>query len=263
MLRIKTASESEIKGVFLDYGGVIEDLAPDEGSLRRGFAEIRRLLGEKGIDIGGERIGRMIRGGQEEYERWYAGNGFQELPGARIWSSFLLKEVCADSSRRSVVEGMGEELGSVYEFYLFKRRVARDLKLVVMSLFYSGYVLALVSNTISLTLIPERLKKFGIDKYFRAVVLSVACGFRKPSPNIFREALERTGLSPDRCMFVGDTLSRDIEGSRGAGFRTSVLLTSGLTGEKDEGCRGRDPAGSLEPDQRISALSDLERILGR
>jgi putative hydrolase of the HAD superfamily len=261
MLRIKTAPESGIKGVFLDYGGVIEDLAPDEGSLRRGIAEIRRLLGEKGIDIEGDRLGRMIRGGHEEYERWYAGNGFQELPGAKIWASFLLKEVCADAAKGSLVAGMGEELGSIYEFYLFKRRVARDLKLVLMSLFYSGYVLALVSNTMSLTLIPERLKKFGIEKYFRAVVLSVACGFRKPNPNIFRAALDRTGLSPDRCMYVGDTLSRDIEGSKGAGFRTSVLLTSGLTNEKDKGYRG--PAGSLEPDHRISSFGDLARILGR
>ena len=262
MLRIKTASESGVEGVFFDYGGVIEDLIHDEDSLRRGIAEIRRLLGDKGIDIEGERLGRMIGGGHSEYERWYAGNGFRELHGSNIWSSFLLKEVCADPHGLAVVEGMWEELGSIYEFYLFKRRVARDLKLVLMSLFYSDYVLAIVSNTMSLTLIPERLKKFGIEKYFRAVVLSVACGHRKPNPAIFREALGRTGLSADRCMFVGDTLSRDIEGSRGAGFRVSVLLASGLTGAKDKDYRGRC-ADPVEPDHRITALSDLERILGR
>jgi putative hydrolase of the HAD superfamily len=262
MLKIRTASESGIEGVFFDYGGVIEDLVPGEDSLRRGIAEIRRLLGDKGIDVEAERLGRMIRAGHEEYERWYADNGFRELHGSKIWASFLLKEVCADPRGLAVVEGMWEELGSIYEFHLFKRRVARDLKLVLMSLFYSDYVLAIVSNTMSLTLIPERLKKFGIDKYFRAVVLSVACGHRKPGPAIFREALDRTGLAPDRCMFVGDTLSRDVEGSREAGFRVSVLLASGLTGVKDKGYLGRG-AVPAEPDHRITALSDLERILGR
>jgi putative hydrolase of the HAD superfamily len=262
MLRIKNAAESEIKGVFFDYGGVIEDLTPDEGSFRRGIAEIQGLLAEKGIDIGGERLGFLIRRGHEEYEQWYAGNDFQELPGAKIWSSFLLREVCSENAKGPIVEKMGEELSSIYEFYLFKRRVARDLKLVLMSLFYSGFVLAVVSNTMSLTLIPERLKKFGIEKYFRTVVLSVAWGFRKPNPSIFHTALSRTGLSPDRCMYIGDTLSRDIEGSKRAGFRASVLLTSGLTGEKDRGYRGRGSTGPLEPEHRISTLSDLARILG-
>jgi putative hydrolase of the HAD superfamily len=140
--------------------------------------------------------------------------------------------------------------------------VARDLRNILMALFYSGYVLGLVSNTMSLTLIPERLKKFDIDKYFKAVVLSVACGFRKPSPNIFRVALERTGLSPEGCMFVGDTVSRDVAGSKGAGFRTSVLLASGLTGEKDPDRRGGKAEGLPEPDHRISALSELPPLLG-
>jgi putative hydrolase of the HAD superfamily len=262
MLRIRNAAEGRIRGVFLDYGGVIEDLAPDENGFRRGIAEIRRLLGREGIEVDGERLARLIRGGHEEYERWYADNGFRELTGPEIWSSFLLKELCEDPAGRAAVEGMAEELGSVYEFYLFKRRVARDVRQILMSLFYSGYVLALVSNTMSLTLIPERLRKFGIDKYFKTVVLSVACGFRKPSPEIFRAALERTGLSPDLCMFVGDTVSRDVAGSRGAGFRASVLLASGLTARKDGGLPSGAAAGLPEPDHRIAALGELARVLG-
>jgi putative hydrolase of the HAD superfamily len=269
MVRVKTAVQSEFKGIFFDYGGVIEDLMINEDTVRKGISAIQGILERRGVVIKTGALAKMVKSGHEAYEKWYGKNGYRELPNGEIWSAFLLKEICAGAggadtpasgcdgeSTKSLISAIGEELGSVYEYYLFKRRVARDLKSVLMTLFYSGFVLSVVSNTMSSTLIPERLKKFGIDSFFRAVVLSVDLGVRKPDPGIFYAALARTGLGADRCMYVGDTLSRDIEGSKAAGFRSSVLMTSGITKMKD-----RDFRSGTEPDHRISTLSELFPLL--
>ena len=264
MVRVKTAVQSAFKGIFFDYGGVIEDLMINEDTVRKGISAIQGILERRGVVIKTGVLAKMVKSGHEAYEKWYGNNAYRELPSGEIWSAFLLKEICADTpasgcdgeSTKSLISAIGEELGSVYEYYLFKRRVARDLKAVLMTLFYSGFVLSVVSNTMSSTLIPERLKKFGIDSFFRAVVLSVDLGVRKPDPGIFYAALARTGLRADRCMYVGDTLSRDIEGSKAAGFRSSVLMTSGITNMKD-----RDYRSGTEPDHRISTLSELFPLL--
>ena len=51
-------------------------------------------------------------------------------------------------------------------------------------------------------------------------MVSEEAGYHKPDPRLFREALKRTGVDhPERVIFVGDTLSADIEGALRAGFQ--------------------------------------------
>jgi NagD protein len=47
----------------------------------------------------------------------------------------------------------------------------------------------------------------------------------KPSPLITQVALERLGLSADRCIMVGDRLETDIRMGQQAGMATAVVLT--------------------------------------
>jgi 4-nitrophenyl phosphatase len=42
----------------------------------------------------------------------------------------------------------------------------------------------------------------------------------KPEPSLFRIALERLGLPPDRAAMVGDSVESDVAGGRAAGMRT-------------------------------------------
>jgi putative hydrolase of the HAD superfamily len=43
-------------------------------------------------------------------------------------------------------------------------------------------------------------------------------GIEKPDPGIFRIALERLGIEPERALFVGDIRSVDEVGARAAGM---------------------------------------------
>jgi len=250
------AKLDDVKGVFLDYGGVIEDIQPDPMLFKKGVAILKEMLEGAGVHIEPDVLVNLLREGQKGYEDWYRHNGFRELPSSEIWCSFLLKGYCRTERVRRKIEAMAEELSSIYEFYQYKRRPPASMLHVLKYLFQNRFVLALVSNTLSRTLIPERLHKFGVERYFTTVVLSMETGVRKPARAIFEHALKQSGMTPMQCVFVGDTMSRDIEGSRKAGFRYTVLIESGITGEKDSGYQG-----SVSPDHTIEKIEDLLPLL--
>jgi len=256
MIKIKNAMTSTVKGVVFDYGGVIEDLHASDEMLEKGAGFLKGVLGREGVEVSEEALLRALYEGQHEYVSWYEANNFAELPNERMWREFYLKTLCRDPVVGKKVTAISEELSSIYEFYLYRRRPARSLRNVLKTLLFSGYTMALVSNTISRTLIPERLKKFGVDGFFSSIVLSVDIGVRKPRREIFETALKAAGLRAHECMFIGDTVSRDVEGAKNAGFGMSVLIHSGLTEVKDRGFRG-----GAQPDEKISSLDDVLRLL--
>jgi putative hydrolase of the HAD superfamily len=52
------------------------------------------------------------------------------------------------------------------------------------------------------------------------MIISGELGFGKPNPKLFQMALERLAVTPDQCVMIGDSLSRDIGGARAVGIRT-------------------------------------------
>lgn len=66
------------------------------------------------------------------------------------------------------------------------------------------------------------------------VVDSHLVGIEKPDPAIFALALEALDVAPDRCLYVGDSVHFDVNGSTAAGLRP-VHLTAAT------GCRGDHP----------------------
>jgi putative hydrolase of the HAD superfamily len=256
MIKIKMAQSSRLKGILFDYGGVLEDLESGEATVRRGVEVLHAILSERQVDTTPELLFEMLNRGQDEYSRWYSSHDYRELPNEELWRSFLLKDLCVDAEVMATVQGMSEELSSIFEFYLYKRRPVKEVRSVLKTLFYSGYTLAIVSNTISRTLIPERLSKYGIASFFSRVFLSVKVGVRKPSTEIFQMAIQSMDLDASSCMFVGDTLSRDVEGARNAGFGSVVFMPSSLTELKDRGYTGR-----AKPDHTLDSLEGMYALL--
>lgn len=50
------------------------------------------------------------------------------------------------------------------------------------------------------------------------VIDSHVVGVAKPDPAIFTHALDVVGLPPERCLYLGDTVSADVDGARAAGL---------------------------------------------
>ncbi len=84
----------------------------------------------------------------------------------------------------------------------------------------AGLELAFVSNTLTHPdLMRRRLTEFGLLDHAKVHVFSVAVGHRKPSPTIYRAALDGLGISPEDALFVGDRVREDVLGPQSLGMR--------------------------------------------
>jgi len=95
--------------------------------------------------------------------------------------------------------------------------------------------LGLVSNFSHSPTALALLEQAGLREHFDAVVISDRVGFRKPRPEIFREALRELGVEPEETLHVGDSLVADVQGAAALGIRP-VWLTR----------RVADPEAALE-----------------
>jgi putative hydrolase of the HAD superfamily len=68
------------------------------------------------------------------------------------------------------------------------------------------------------------------------VVISARVGFRKPSPEFFREVIRVAECEPGEILFVGDDVENDFEGARRAGLK-AVLLAPRAENQKVAGVR--------------------------
>lgn len=73
----------------------------------------------------------------------------------------------------------------------------------------------------------RELARLKLSDAVDAVVLCGDVGWRKPAPVIFNHAAEKLGCLPGRCMFVGDDLRWDIEGSASVGMRPVLIDREG------------------------------------
>ncbi|MCL1978273.1 MAG: HAD family hydrolase [Candidatus Bathyarchaeota archaeon] len=90
----------------------------------------------------------------------------------------------------------------------------------------------LLSNFTYAPVVYFSLNKLGVSKYFDTVVVSEENGWRKPSPHIFRDVLERLQVSADEAVYIGDSPHEDIKGAKDAGLRT-VFVRSQFYSLKD------------------------------
>jgi putative hydrolase of the HAD superfamily len=91
-----------------------------------------------------------------------------------------------------------------------------------------GLLLAVVSNwDISLS---ETLSSLGLAPLLDLVVSSAEAGAAKPDPRIFRYALERLSVAPERALHVGDEKA-DAAGALAAGMRFVSAPLENLFGE--------------------------------
>lgn len=74
----------------------------------------------------------------------------------------------------------------------------------------------------------------------------------KPSPTIFREAVERLGGTTADTAMVGDRLSTDIAGAKAAGLST-ILLLSGISSRADLETAGVEPDYIFEDIRELGA----------
>ena len=91
--------------------------------------------------------------------------------------------------------------------YDFARRCTLDAIPIIEHL-AGSYPLALVSNFYGN--LRSVLRDFGLLRCFEVVVDSTEAGVRKPSPDIYRLAIQQLGCQAGEVLVIGDSYAKDI-----------------------------------------------------
>ncbi len=122
-----------------------------------------------------------------------------------------------------------------------------------------GYELYVITNGVAETQ-ESRMRRSGLDQYFKELFISERIGAGKPSREFFDYVKTHIpGFCEAEALVIGDSLSSDIKGGADAGIDACWF-----TREKEEGLREKQMEECrVRPDYVIGALTDLFDILGQ
>jgi HAD superfamily hydrolase (TIGR01509 family) len=100
------------------------------------------------------------------------------------------------------------------------------------------------------------LERAGLWAAFDAVLVSDACGWRKPRREIFDAVVSQLGVAPGDTLHVGDSLRADVAGARAAGLRTAWITRR--VSDPEKALREHEGA---PPDHTLVDLAELPALL--
>lgn len=244
-----------IKAVLFDLGGTMHTATSPEGRDVWFADRLLRRLADYGVhpEVSPDALALMLHINGEEYKH-HSEQTLRELPAAEIWSQYYLRGL---SISREVLEPFAEELSFLYDYERVRVMRRPHLKQTVEKLRSMGIRMGVISNIISSSVVPHFLAEYGIEKDMECQVLSCVTGIRKPDPEIFRIAERAMGLAPEEMAYVGDTVSRDVRGTRNAGWRCMIQICSPATAKRDQGLEN----SGFKPDYLIEDLAEIPEII--
>ena len=214
---MKSAVLFDLGGTLVQYYGRSE--IPEV--LSEAITAVRDCLSQSGLlRVSEEEMWK--RAAEEDYEA----SDYRVRPAAqRLMRIFQLDEhTCSAALLASMCRSF---LGPVF------RRARRydDAIPVLQQLRSDGCKVAIVSNTAwgsPADLWREEVVRHGLDGLVDVTVFCSDVGWRKPAPQIFYYTLEKLGIGPEECVFIGDDPRWDFRGPRASGI-AAVLLDRGGT----------------------------------
>ena len=99
----------------------------------------------------------------------------------------------------------------------------------------------------------KRLEKVGLDKHVDDLIAFDMSGLKKPDPGVFHYALQRSNAVPEKSIFIGDSLRRDIAPAKKVGMVTAYAAY----GDRND----HDRAFSFDPDYKLNHISEVLQII--
>lgn len=243
-----------IHAVLFDMGGTLEDIYNDNQTMKIVIAELDRMLKGWGLDpkVSLDELEEKVRAGWKRYGAYRDKTDVECKPSV-IWCDYILTDFAFP---REALEPHTEEIAHMWELTHYHRVCRPRVKEMLEGLKGMGLKLGIISNTASLFQVFDSLEEYGIRDYFSDVTLSSVTGLRKPCGDIFTVAMRQLQVTPEHCAYVGDTISRDVVGSKKAGFHTAIQISSMLTREKDQ-----NKQYAYAPDYLIEDIYDVFPII--
>jgi len=166
----------------------------------------------------------------------------------------MLRELLGDEGFRDAPDPIVRTaLDAKYAITQTNWHLEVDAHAILRTLQQDNYILALLSNAGDDPDVQTLLDKDNLRQYFSFIRTSAACGYRKPHPRIFEEALQALSLRPEECAMVGDTLNADIKGANALGIY-SIWIHRRVN-------KGTKTLETIRPKATIQALSEIPALL--
>ena len=242
----------QIKAVLFDFGGTLVH-TPPHFKTETCILHCHRSLQKNEVTVSYEDCRKAYI---EVADRLFSRNSLREITFGFVLSEALKRLGCSLKPTDKIIS---EAVEAYMEPWIKARTIDHCAPSILRGL-RTRHKLGIVSNTTYSPAVWKTLERFELINLFDAVVTSVDVGWRKPSPKIFKRALQALSVLASETAFVGDELDHDVEGAQNIGMRT-VLLNKLSTMETKR---------KVEPDATIcefkelpSALESLEaKVLG-
>lgn len=243
-----------ITTVLFDMGGTLEDIWVDAESEAAAITELDRMLKSFGLETNMD-VEMLLSRVKEGWKRYgaYRDSVDVELKPVEIWCDYILSDF---NFPREILAPHCEEIAHMWEITYYHRVLRPRVAEMLDGLKGLGLKLGVISNTAALFQVFDSLEDYGIRDYFKDVTLSSVTGMRKPCSDIFNVSLREMQSHANECVYIGDTLSRDIIGSKRAGFAAAIQIGSKLTAMKDA-----DTVREFEPDVVIKDIYEVYPVV--
>ncbi|QQO08541.1 HAD family hydrolase [Breznakiella homolactica] len=178
----------------------------------------------------------------------------REIAPFELWSEWYLKDLNFNRDKLRVI---ANNIAEIWERNYYRMELRPETPAMLEAIYDTGIAMGVISNTVCFNQAMEDLYQFGIRRFFKTVYLSSVSGFIKPHPELFIAAARDLGVLPEECIYVGDTISRDVRGARNAGYKASIRIDSYLSGELDTAAIKNED----EADFRIESLNEIPGIV--
>ena len=200
------------KAFLFDFGETLFSPLPDHYE-KRNLLTVKRDLG---VEIGDEDFVARYRSFKRKTTKTFSSRSF-----------FLHRDMIA-SALTNYLNTLGfDSVESVVEQYCRAQRLAVTDHLrprtgcvtMLSRLRQYGLTLGIVSNIDNDWLDPL-IQRFNLKDWFDLILTSETAQSCKPDRKIFDLSVNQMGVTPDQCVFVGDSEINDVLGAKQAGMRT-------------------------------------------
>lgn len=192
----------QIKYIFFDFGGTIDS---DGIHWRKRFYEIYK---KNGIDITYDDFSKAFFDSDDNLHLRHTlkGKGFDETVQLQVNDVLKYLKLENEALAKKIADKFIEEtkIKICENIPLFKYLKNKNIRLGIISNFYGN--------------LNEVMKSLYIRDFFDVIADSGIVGETKPSPKIFRYALEKLNAEIEKSAIVGDAYHRDIIGAHNIGI---------------------------------------------
>jgi len=244
-----------IRAVLFDLGQTLLEYPGNTHEFWQGFlaerlAEMQPSLRQIGVQVGDDAdafVARAMDVMWPERKINMSGKAWHFHDRLRALMESYGGGRCHDSECERLTDAFYKPIGEA------TRRYPETLD-VLGSLKKRGILMAIISNApwdVPGRLLRADMRKWEIERFFDAFVMSGDVPWRKPNPEFMWAAARKLGVGPEECLVVGDSLKADVAGANAAGMRSVWVNREAQTAAADQ----------PRPDWTLTDLAELAGIV--